>query len=541
MSGHQEALVGADKYVLALKELADILVERRDELDKEEIGRLKIEISRKWRLGRVPSNSEIAQVVSDEQVRSLLLSRPSRVASGILTVTVAAKPYPCPPQAKCIYCPGGPAVNTPKSYVKESPSVIQGAKHGYDPREQVESKVRLYSKLGYPSTKIEVIVVGGTFLYYPVEYQYDFIKGVFDGLNSSSSSSLQEAHLINESSTHRCVGLTIETRPDFCKEEHVDLMLDYGVTRVEIGVQTLDDEVLEYVKRGHSVEDAVEAIRIARDAGLKIGVHMMPGLPRSSVEKDLESFRRLFYDEDFKPDTLKIYPTLVLESAPLYWLYKRGLYKPYSFREVVELLVRVKSIVPPWLRIMRIQREIPPNAIIDGPKLGNLRQVVLEELRKRGLRCRCIRCREVGRNSLTPEELTRFKLVKRVYDASGGREYFLSLEDERERIAGFVRVRLPSGRAHRPEVKNMPSVIVRELRVYGLVVDVGKRSTTGWQHRGLGRRLMSEVERLAFEELGVKKVVVISAVGTREYYRRMGYDREGPYMTKVLSEKNLIY
>lgn len=541
MSGHQEALVGADKYVLALKELADILVERRDELDKEEIGRLKIEISRKWRLGRVPSNSEIAQVVSDEQVRSLLLSRPSRVASGILTVTVAAKPYPCPPQAKCIYCPGGPAVNTPKSYVKESPSVIQGAKHGYDPREQVESKVKLYSKLGYPSTKIEAIVVGGTFLYYPVEYQYDFIKGVFDGLNSSSSSSLQEAHLINESSTRRCVGLTIETRPDFCKEEHVDLMLDYGVTRVEIGVQTLDDEVLEYVKRGHSVEDAVEAIRISRDAGLKIGVHMMPGLPRSSVEKDLESFRRLFYDEGFKPDTLKIYPTLVLESAPMYWLYKRGLYKPYSFREVVELLVRVKSIVPPWLRIMRIQREIPPNAIIDGPKLGNLRQVVLEELRKRGLWCRCIRCREVGRNSLTPEELTRFKLVKRVYDASGGKEYFLSLEDERERVAGFVRVRLPSGRAHRPEVKNMPSVIVRELRVYGLVVDVGKRSATGWQHRGLGRRLMSEVERLAFEELGVKKVVVISAVGTRGYYRKMGYDREGPYMTKVLSEKNLVY
>ena len=510
-------------------------IAERGEVTRDDVNRIKLDVARRYSPSRIPSNEELLRVARDERLRRILMRRPSRILSGIAVVTVAAKPYRCPNQAHCIYCPGGIRHGTPQSYTPESPSVIHASRLAYDPRMQVESHITALERRGYPTSKVEVVIVGGTFLYYPRDYQWMFIRGIFEGLNGREHSSLADAHAANEKSTHRCVGLAIETRPDFCKEKHVDLMLSYGTTRVEIGAQILDDDVLRLVRRGHTVEDVVEAIRIAKDAGLKVGVHMMPCLPGSDREKDLRSFRELFNDERFKPDMLKIYPTLVLKTAPLYWLYLKGKYKPCTTDEVVDLIIDVKRIVPPWLRIMRIQREIPPRAIIAGPNIGSLRQLIQEELKRRGLRCRCIRCREVGRNRVEPARIGEFKFTRRTYRASGGREYFLSFEDEDERLAAFLRLRMPSPRAHRPEISERPAAIVRELRVYGMTVDVGDREVDGWQHRGLGRRLMMEAERIAREELGVDKLVVISAVGTREYYRKLGYERDGPYMSKALT------
>ena len=535
------ARVSGERYRRALLEILERIGEAANGkrgLAREHVNRIKLEVARKYSLDRVPANTELIELARDPLIRRSLLVRPSRISSGIAIVTVAAKPYPCPPKAHCIYCPGGVKHGTPQSYIKESPSVMHGSKAGYDPRKQVMNTLRAYVAKGYPTSKIEVVIVGGTFLYYPRGYQEKFVKGIFDGLNGFVSTTLEEAHLANEGAKHRCVGLAIETRPDYCLEEHVDLMLRYGATRAEIGVQILDDQVLRKTGRGHGVREVVDAIRVAKDAGLKVGVHMMPCLPGSTSKKDLDSFRRLFYDDRFKPDMLKIYPTLVLKTAPLYKMYLKGLYKPCSLEELVELIVEVKRMVPPWLRIMRVQREIPPEAIVAGPNVGSLRNLVHEELRKRGLRCRCIRCREIARSAVSPDKLGELRLTKRVYSASEGLEYFLSYEDSEGRIAGFLRLRKPSRHAHRPEIRERPSAIVRELRVYGLSVDVGERYEEAWQHRGLGRRLMVEAERIAFEDMDAEKLVVISAVGTREYYRKLGYGRDGPYVSKILTKRS---
>ncbi len=530
--GRTVAEEGGGTWERALAEIVGKL--KREGMTRDDVNGIKLEVARRYSLPRVPSNDELLRVAQDERLRRMLMRRPSRILSGIAVVTVAAKPYRCPTQAHCIYCPGGIRYGTPQSYTPESPSVIHASRYSYDPRKQVESHLAAFERRGYPTSKVEVVIVGGTFLYYPQDYREEFIRGIFEGLNGREHSSLEEAHSTNEISMHRCVGLTVETRPDFCREEHVDRMLSYGTTRVEIGAQILDDDVLRLVKRGHTVDDVVEAIRIAKDAGLKVGIHMMPCLPGSDREKDLKSFWKLFNDERFKPDMLKIYPTLVMKTAPLYRLYLKGRYDPCTTDEVVDLIIDVKRMVPPWLRIMRIQREIPPRAIVAGPNMGSLRQLVQEELKRRGLRCRCIRCREVGRNRIEPTKIGQFKLTRRMYHASEGREYFLSFEDDEERLAAFLRLRVPSVKAHRSEIKERPAAIVRELRVYGMTVDVGDRDVNGWQHRGLGRRLMVEAERIAREELGMDKLVVISAVGTRGYYRKLGYERDGPYMSKML-------
>ncbi len=527
--------LGEEPYRAALVELA-LEVERMaasGELRREKLERLKLEVARKYSLDRVPSNSELAALLRG-RARRLVASRPSRRLSGIVTVTVAAMPYDCPPNARCIYCPGGPREGTPKSYVRESPSVIQASRSGYDPRAQVEERISTLERLGHPTSKVEVIVVGGTFLYYPPSYQVDFIKGIFEGLNGRRASSLEEAMSENEKSAHRCVGLTVETRPDFCTERHVDLMLSYGVTRVEIGVQSLDDRTLLRIGRGHGVAEVRRAIRVAKDAGLKVGVHMMPCLPGRTLEDDVGDLLRLFEDESYRPDMLKIYPTLVLRGTPLQRMYERGLYKPCSEGEVLELLVRVLSSLPPWVRVMRVQREIPPYAVVAGPRTTGLRDLALKEIARRGLRCTEIRCREVGRAGVDPSELHRFGLARREYAASGGLEVFLSMEDEDGRVAGFLRLRRPSPLAHRPEVAGKGVALVRELRVYGSEVDVGDRDDGGWQHRGIGRALMEEAERVARDEWGLEEILVTSAVGTREYYRRLGYDRLGPYMAKRL-------
>ncbi|MGC9209012.1 MAG: tRNA uridine(34) 5-carboxymethylaminomethyl modification radical SAM/GNAT enzyme Elp3 [Nitrososphaeria archaeon] len=515
-------------YEAALQELVRRL---RDIDDPKLFERIKVEVARKYRLARVPRNSDVIEYARLMGVDVGLVVKPSRAISGVTVIAVMSKPFPCPPQAQCIYCPGGVDVGTPKSYTGFEPASARGKELNYDPFMQVHHRLEHLERLGHPTSKNEIIIMGGTFLSFPEDYQEWFVKNIYDALNGRISTTLEEAILTNEKAAHRCVGLTIETRPDYCREKHVDMMLRYGGTRVEIGVQTLDDLLLKKTHRGHTVRDVEDAFRIAKDAGFKIVAHMMPGYPGSSREKDLESFRRLFYDERFRPDMVKIYPTLVVGGTLLARMYDKGLYRPLTNEEAAELIADVLEMTPPWVRIMRIQRDIPAFKIIAGPTAGNLRELAMQILRDRGKKCWEIRCREVGHRRIGEDRMRDFRLVTRTYDASEGREYFLSYEDEEGNLAGYLRLRVPSEKAHRPEVKG--ATIVRELKVVGRVVPVHSDGP-GWQHRGLGRSLMAEAERITKEDLGLDKIVVISGVGVREYYMKLGYERDGPYVSKRL-------
>jgi elongator complex protein 3 len=366
----------------------------------------------------------------------------------------------------------------------------------------------------------------------PADYQRQFAKSCYDALNGKKSSTLEQAIASNESADNRCVGFTVETKPDYCRESHIDLMLELGVTRIEIGVQSLNNRVYRLVNRGHTLDDVVHAFKVARDAGYKIVAHMMPGLPGSSPKEDVEDFRRLFEDDAFKPDMLKIYPTLVLERTGLYNMHRNGKYQAYSDDELVKVIVEAKKVVPEWVRIMRIQREIESKDIIAGPKSGNFRQIVLKKLRQQGYKCRCIRCRETGLQRRYPSE-KEIVFRRTDYTASGGREVFLSYESKGgDTILGFLRLRKVA-EPHRDELDG--SSVVRELHIYGQVINVGRYDRgDSYQHRGLGMKLLREAERISKDELGVDKIAVISAVGTREYYKKLGYKQDGPYVSKVL-------
>jgi elongator complex protein 3 len=371
-----------------------------------------------------------------------------------------------------------------------------------------------------------------------VDYQKNFIKQSLDAITGLNSKNIEDAKKKAEISELKNVGITVETRPDWGKESNIDLMLDLGVTRVEVGVQTLDDDIYNLVERGHTTKDVIKSFRVIKDSGLKIVAHMMPGLPGSNMDKDLKSFERLFTEEEFKPDMIKIYPCLVLKGTKVYEWWLDGKYKPYDTNEAAELIVKIKEKVPPWARIMRIQRDIPIGFIEDGVMKSNLRQIVQEKMKERGLKCRCIRCREVGHKmmgeDLLPED-NEISLKKTIYGASKGTEIFLSFEDSvRDILIGYLRLRIPSESAHRSEIKNKASSLIRELHVYGPLVPVGKHTDEDWQHKGYGKRLISEAERLSLEDYDRDKILVTSALGVRKYFERFGYVRDGPYMSKIL-------
>ncbi|HEX2014789.1 MAG TPA: tRNA uridine(34) 5-carboxymethylaminomethyl modification radical SAM/GNAT enzyme Elp3 [Nitrososphaera sp.] len=488
------------------------------------------EVASEFHLGTVPRNEHILQYLHDSRARRLLMVKPAKTASGVAVIAVMPKPYECP-HGRCVYCPGGIEFNTPLSYTGTEPATRSAQKFAFDPYQQVKSKLEHLQSRGHDTGKTEIVIVGGTFPFMPVDYQRGFAKSCYDALNGSLSENLEDAKASNENASNRCVGFTVETKPDYCKEPHVDLMLELGVTRVEIGVQSLRNEVYKLVNRGHNLDDVIDAFRIARDSGCKIAAHMMPGLPGSSPEKDIEDFRRLFEDEALKPDMLKIYPTLVVEHTGLHKMQRNGRYHAYSDADLVEVIVEAKKIVPAWVRIMRVQREIESKDIVAGPKSGNLRQVVLRRLRDIGFGCRCIRCREAGLQRRYPGE-DDVELKRVDYGASGGREIFLSYESrDGQTILGFLRLRKVA-RPHRIELAG--SAIVRELHVYGQAVGVGKEEARdSFQHRGYGAKLLKEAERISESELGVDKIAVIAAVGTRQYYRRRGYRQDGPYVSKV--------
>jgi len=360
----------------------------------------------------------------------------------------------------------------------------------------------------------------------PRDYQMNFIKSCFDALNGFDSQDLESAKKNNELAKIRNVGFTVETKPDYCKKEHVDWMLDYGITRVEIGMQSLHENVYRIVNRGHDLNDVIESFQIAKDAGYKIVSHMMPGLPTMTPQDDIDDFKKLFDDPAFRPDMLKIYPTLVLENTGLYNSYKDGKYLPYSDQEMINVLTEIKKTIPRWVRIMRVQREISSDQIIAGPKLGNLRQILQQNLKQQNISCKCIRCREAGlsENSI---DINDMKLNKEEYESSGGHEVFLSFDDSKDRIFGFLRLRKPSSKAHRQEI-TQKTCIVREIHVYGKSLKLGQRDKDSVQHLGLGKNLMAEAEQISKEEFDAKRLLV------REYYRKLGYSFLGPYMSKEL-------
>ncbi len=495
---------------------------------RDDVLRLKARMCKKHGLKRVPTNHEILEHVPEEYldlVGPLLMNKPIRTMSGVAPVAVMTSPCDCP-HGRCIYCPGGAANNTPQSYTGKEPAARRAANHEYDPYGQTKARLEQFRAIGHRTDKVDLIVMGGTFTSRPVEYQGWFVKRCFDAMNGSESEDLASAHLANETAPARCVGMTVETRPDWFKAPQLEHAMSLGATKVEFGVQSLDDAVLDGVKRGHHVSDVVDATRRAKDAGLKVCYHMMPGLPGSSPENDLSDFVRLFEDDRFKPDMLKIYPTLVIKGTELFEMWERGTYTPPALDDMVRLLARAKRVVPPWVRILRVQRDIPVQLIEAGVMKSHLREIVLAQMRDEGSPCRCIRCREVGHVPKARElpEDVGVELRSTGYGASGGIETFLSFEiPSIDSLIGYARLRFPAdgGRA----------ALVRELHVYGQLVPIDEPGGRHWQHKGFGERLLRECERRS-AEAGFEEIRVTSGVGARNYYRRLGYERDGMYMAK---------
>jgi len=485
-----------------------------------DVDRIKMQVAGKHDLKRVPPNSELMRFLKlDERSKLLPLLRRKvvRTISGVTVVAVMTKPWPCPKKNPCAYCPGGPPYGVPQSYTGHEPATMRGIQSGFDPYRQVRNRVEQLEAIGHAVDKVEFIIMGGTFPSMPLDYQESFVQRCLDAITGTKSQSLEEAKRSAETSRIRNVGITVETRPDWAKREHVDYMLSMGVTRVELGVQNIYDDVYELVDRGHSVQEVIEATRMLKDAGLKVVYHLMPGLPGSSFERDLSTFQRVFTDSSFKPDMIKIYPCLVLKGTRAYEWWKRGDYQPYTTEEAAQLVVEVKKMVPPWVRIMRVQRDIPAYLIEAGVDRSNLRQLVLQKLREQNLRCRCIRCREVGHRWLVDNvkpDLDNIRVQVVREEASYGEEIFISVEDlVNDVLVGYLRLRIPSDRVYRQEIRPGMASVVRELHVYGPLVPVGKRMVGAWQHRGFGSALLSEAERVTWEDFGCGKVVVMSAVG----------------------------
>ncbi|ODS41246.1 MAG: radical SAM protein [Candidatus Altiarchaeales archaeon WOR_SM1_79] len=504
---------------------------------KSDIHQAKVKLCKKYCMNHLPSDVDILEHASldvYEEIEPYLRLKPVRTTSGVAVVAVMTSPEDCP-HGRCIYCPGGKEFGTAQSYTGHEPAALRAGHNDFDPYKQTRSRIEQLNTIGHATDKIDLIIMGGTFTARDKDYQEWFIRKCFDAMNETEAGSLEDAHSLNEFAPSRCIGMTIETRPDWCKPNHVDEMLSLGTTRVELGVQTTDDEILYRVKRGHKVQDSIEATRISKDAGLKVCYHMMPGLPGSDIKKDLAAFKTIFENPDFAPDMLKIYPCLVVEGTKLHESWKNGDYKPYNTDENAELIAEIKGFIPEWVRIQRIQRDIPVNLITDGVDKSNLRQIVQKKLEEKGEKCNCIRCREVGIRSLKGFEpdLKTITLKMQGYDASKGKEYFLSFEDSYCTLIGYARLRRPSDKAHRNEIKAQPCMILRELKVAGEMVPIGKTDDKLWQHKGYGLKLLEECENIAKSE-DAEKIIVLSGVGVREYYRKFGYKRVGPYMSKIL-------
>jgi len=514
-------------------------IEEEDIQDKERVEQIKKNFCSELSFNGMPKNSDILEFAKEDEKRAqkTLKTKPMRTISGIANIAIMARPAPC--GGGCIYCPKGK--DAPQSYTGKEPATRRAIRNEYDPYDQVNDRLGQYEKNGHSIDKSKLIIMGGTFPFQDPDYQKKFLKEAFNGFNTYPEDSdnekvdtLKEAKEINETAKIRNVGVTFETRPDICETEHIDRILEMGGTRTEMGVQTVFDETHERTNRGHGMDKVVEATRKLKNAGFKVAYHLMLGLPGEGYEEDIEKFREVFSNQDYQPDEIKIYPCEVIQGTELYRQYEEGEFDPIDDEEAKERLKKAqKDIIPPHVRVKRVMRDIPSTEVDAGPQLTNMRQMALQELREEGERCSCIRCREIGHvkrtHDLEPKE-KNIELIERDYEASDGHEYFQSFEDtEADIILGFTRLRAPS-ESFREEIDD-DTLIVRQLKVMGSATDIGSEGDV--QHKGYGTRLMESAEEKA-RKLGRSKVVVISAVGTREYYRKFGYEKEGPYMVKYL-------
>ena len=535
---------------------------------------LKKKLSKEYKLP-IPTNADLRdqynkllqkkKIKRSEKFEKILLSRAVRTQSGVAVVAVLTKSYPCP--GKCIYCPS--EKDMPKSYLSNEPAVMRAIDAKFNPYRQVQNRLRSLELNGHQTDKIELIVMGGTFSFLPKKYQEKFITECFRAANDYGKSHkvrkaiksvkpFNEKLLFeqkrNETAKHRIIGLTLETRPDFIDEKEVLNFRNLGCTRVELGVQSLNDDVLKLNHRGHLVRSTIEATKMLKDAGFKINYHIMPGLLGSTPERDFKMFETLFKNSDFQPDMLKIYPTVVLKNSPLFGLWKKGNYKPLTDKIFEKLILKIKSeVIPPYVRIARLVRDVPTTSIIAGPIVSNLRQIIAKQSK-----CQCIRCREVRSGYAIDEKI----FLNRIdYDASdgpastrgndhsstrGGKEIFLqyisknpslslppldkgrvgvgSDDSSKNKLFALLRLRITS--------KN--SAIIREVHTYGKMTEINKKDSKSPQHIGLGKKLLLEAEKIVKKEFGIKKISVISGIGARNYYRKTGYRLEGTYMVKYL-------
>jgi len=451
------------------------------------------------------------------------LKKPTRTISGVAPVAVMLPPKKCEHGA-CLYCP---SLNAPQSYTPESPAVLRARSVDYDAFQQLKKRLEVLKSLGHSVDKVELIIMGGTFLQYPRDFQFEFIKKCFDALNEKVSKNLEEAKKLNETAKIRCVALCIETRPDVCSDEQIKDILKFGATRVELGVQAIDDEIYEKVNRGHKVKDVISATEKLKKAGFKIGYHLMPGIYGSNIKKDIKMFKKIFSSKNFKPDQIKIYPCQVLKGSTLENLYYSGEYIPYSKDVVVKLIIKLLRLTPQYCRVMRIMREIPPAFLVAGILNIDLRKDIEEEIRKQKFKIKEIRFREIGFALRDKRKInSKLKIKKTVYSASGGKEIFLEVVNKDDLLFGLLRLRLEKN-------KNLPSM-VRELHVYGPALKLGEKGEFS-QHLGLGKKLLEIAENLSKKNKR-NKIKIISGVGVREYYKKLGYklDKDEVYMEKEL-------
>lgn len=535
----------AELMMLTIGDVIKQLIEAHEQGKDIDLNKVKTKTAAKYGLSAQPRLVDIIAAVPPQYHKVLipkLKAKPIRTASGIAVVAVMCKPHRCPHISFtgniCVYCPGGPDSDfeySTQSYTGYEPTSMRAIRARYDPFLQTRHRIEQLKQLGHSVDKVEFIVMGGTFMALPEEYRDYFIRNLHDALSGHTSNNIYEAVKYSERSLTKCIGITIETRPDYCMKRHLSDMLTYGCTRLEIGVQSVYEDVARDTNRGHTVKAVCESFHLAKDSGFKVVAHMMPDLPNVGLERDIEQFTEFFENPAFRPDGLKLYPTLVIRGTGLYELWKSGRYKSYSPSDLVELVARILALVPPWTRVYRVQRDIPMPLVSSGVEHGNLRELALARMKDLGIQCRDVRTREVGiqeiHHKVRPYQV---ELVRRDYVANGGWETFLSYEDpDQDILIGLLRLRKCSEETFRFELGGGVS-IVRELHVYGSVVPVSSRDPTKFQHQGFGMLLMEEAERIAREEHGSGKIAVISGVGTRNYYRKIGYRLQGPYMVKML-------
>jgi len=536
------------------KELIILEISSIGNVSAKTLSDTKRKISKRLKVS-CPSNIELLKVYhslvekksieKNAALELVLRTRPIRSLAGVVNVSLLTKPYECP--GKCIYCPS--EKNIPKSYLSGEPAVERAKRLNYDPYEQTIKRIEVLQISGHPTDKIEVRMIGGTWSFYDEKYKVWFVKKCFDACNETKNLKTDEdlsveelwrklkiAQKKNEKAKHRIVGMSFETRPDFVTLKEADEMKKLGATKIEIGVQSIDDHVLKFNKRGHSVEQTAKATRILKDAGFKVSYQIMLNLPKSDTKKDVDTFRELFKNPNFQPDYLKIYPCALVKEAPMFKLYEKGEYKPYDTKTLVKTIKEIKKLLPRYTRVERIIRDIPATSIIEGgAKVSNLRQIIEADMKKEKWQCDCIRCRE-AKNIEKQEDV---KIFRREYEASGGKEIFLSFEDEKnEHLHSLLRLRIPSQFFGDEKEEILPVLkncaIIRELHTYGQAAGISKNDSHT-QHKGLGKRLVKEAERIAKEEFHIKKMAVISGVGVRDYYReKLGYSLKKDYMIKSI-------